>query len=298
MLVSKLDGSKQEQDLTLPPNAEGLGRKRHFRRRSANGWLDNPVPIVPASRWLGIDPPDVMQAQVFQLAGCAWRCWYCYVPFEMLSADAARSRWVDAASLVALYFEQRDRPLILDLSGGSPDLAPEWIGWTMDAIEDRHAERQVYLWSDDNLSTDLLLREGRGLLERFERYGGGYGKACCLKGFDPVSFAFNTGAEEAGFDEQMRILQGYAQTSLDIHLYVTLTAPPRPGDATLVRDLVKRLARIREDLPLRTVPLLVTRFATMLGRLDGARTEAIEHQWRMLDAWRDGLAQVGPGRNS
>ena len=295
LLVSELDGSRQEKDLTFPPNAGGLGRRRHFRRRSVEGWPDNPLPIVPASRWLDIEAPEVMQAQVFQLAACAWRCWYCYVPFELLSADPARSRWVDASTLLRLYLDEEDRPPILDLSGGSPDLAPEWIGWTMDAIEREGTQRDMYLWSDDNLSTDLLLRGRRDLLERLERYGRGYGRACCIKGFDPGSFSFNTRASADGFDEQLRILDGYARTSLDLHLYITLTAVPRAGDEGMVSDFVQRLAAIREDLPRRTVPLVITRFTSMLDRIDGERETALEHQWRLLDAWREGMTRAGLG---
>ena len=295
LLISDLDRSRHENDLTLPPNAGGLGRRRHFRRRTVDGWPDNPLPIVPASRWLGIESPEAMQAQVFQLAACAWRCWYCYVPFELLSADMARSRWVDASTLLRLYLEEQDRPFILDLSGGSPDLAPEWIGWTMDAIEREGAQRELYLWSDDNLSTDLLLRERGDLLERLEHYGCGYGRACCIKGFDPASFSFNTKASADGFDEQLRILDGYARTSLDLYLYITLTAVPRVGDEGLVTDFVQRLAAIREDLPRRTVPLVITRFTSMLDRIDGEHATALEHQWRLLEAWQDGMTRVGLG---
>lgn len=294
VLVSRMEGSKQEQDLTLPPNANGIGRRRHFRRLSGPGWPDNPLPIVPASRWLGIEPPDVMQAQVFQLAGCAWRCWYCFVPFDLLSADTSKSEWVDASMLVDIYLDQPDRPPVLDLSGGSPDLAPEWIAWTMDAIERRGSKSEVYLWSDDNLSTDLLLRkDSRALLERIEDYGGGYGKACCVKGFDADSFAFNTAAEASGFEKQMRILRGYSETALDLHLYVTLTAPPRAGDREAMKGFVERLWAIRDDLPLRTVPLLVSEFATMTARVNPRRAESLAHQWRILDMWRESLEALG-----
>lgn len=294
VLVARMEGSKQAPDLTLPPNAHGIGRRRHFRRAAAQGWPDNPLPIVPASRWLGMAPPDVMQAQVFQLAGCAWRCWYCFVPFDLLSADISKSEWVDASTLVDLYLDQADRPPVLDLSGGSPDLAPEWIAWTMDAIERRGAQSDVYLWSDDNLSTDWLLsKDFRSLLSRIEDYGRGYGKACCLKGFDEESFAFNTAAQASGFGEQLRILRGYSETGIDLHLYVTLTALPRAGHRGRVRKFVEQLAAIREDLPMRTVPLLVTEFSTMTGRLDPMRTLSLEYQWSVLDMWREAVEALG-----
>ena len=87
LLVTRLDGSAQEGDLTSPVNCSGLGRVRHFHRATAEGWPENFLPIDPAARALGIPPAAMMEAQVFQNAACAWRCWYCYVPFELLGGD-------------------------------------------------------------------------------------------------------------------------------------------------------------------------------------------------------------------
>ncbi len=292
VLISRLADSGQSGDLTVPANIEGYGRIRHFRQTVANNWPNNPLPIRPACRWLGIPEPEQMEAQIFQLAGCAWRCWYCFVPFNMLSADERRSKWFSANKLVDLYLDQQSRPLILDLTGGSPDLGPEWVGWTMDALEERGATSSVYLWSDDNLSSDRLLHgDGRYLLKRLERYGQGYGKVCCLKGFDPISFSFNTRAERAGFDEQINILEGYAKTQLDLYLYITLTAPPRSEDENLIHSFVRRLADIRSDLPARTVPLRVEEYGPMRARLDAARRDALTHQDNLVRFWNAAVAK-------
>ena len=127
VLISRLAGSRQEVDLTLPTNCNGYGRVRHFRMTTAEGWPANPLPIVPACRALGIAPaPQVMTALVFQNAACAWRCWYCFVPEELLRADPQRSAWFSADELVALYRQIPEAPRVIDLSGGSPDLVPEW----------------------------------------------------------------------------------------------------------------------------------------------------------------------------
>jgi hypothetical protein len=91
ILISRLAGSSQEVDLTLPANCKGYGRVRHFRLATAERWPANPLPIVPACRALGIvPPPDLMTALVFQNAACAWRCWYCFVPEDLLKADPQR----------------------------------------------------------------------------------------------------------------------------------------------------------------------------------------------------------------
>src|SRR5947209_4489989 len=135
VLVSRLAGSDQEQDLTVPANCGGLGRIRHFLRTTAVGWPPNPLPIDPACKALGLPRMDQIRAQVFQNGACAWRCWYCYVPFNLLAGDATRGEWVTTDELVARYAAENERPSIIDLSGGSPDLTPEWIPWMMRSLQ-------------------------------------------------------------------------------------------------------------------------------------------------------------------
>src|SRR5260221_4358323 len=73
ILIAKLAGSDQEQDLTLPANCEGLGRVRHFNRIGSPYWPENPLPIDPASKALGLPRADRLQAHGFQKSACAWR---------------------------------------------------------------------------------------------------------------------------------------------------------------------------------------------------------------------------------
>ncbi len=284
ILVSRLSGTSQEADLSAPTNCGGFGRIRHFRMSVAPGWPDNPLPIEPASRWLGIPTPREMPAQVFQIAACAWRCWYCYVPYPSLRADPSSSEWRSAEALVDAYLELDSRPPMLDLSGGSPDLAPEWIAWTLQAIADRRAGASTYVWSDDNLSSDRLLAD-RGLLRSIAEHGN-YGRACCLKGFDEESFAFNTKARPEGFERQMEILSGYAASGIDIYLYMPLVGPPGSRPKTLVERTLDRLGRIRADLPARTVPLIISRFGAMKGRLSDIHEAALQRQWEMVKHWK------------
>ena len=294
VLVSRIGGTPQEQDLSAPTNCDGFGRVRHFRRRVVPGWPDNPLPIVPAASWLGVPPPEEMTAQVFQLAACAWRCWYCYVPYASLRADPATSAWHTTDALVDAYLDLDERPPVLDLSGGSPDLAPDWIAWTLEAVERRGASSTTFVWSDDNLSSDRLLnREGWRMLEAIAAYPN-YGRACCLKGFDAPSFAYNTRAHPDGFERQLTILEGYARTGLDIHIYLPLVGPSGPCPQVQVETILDRLAKIRPDLPARTVPLFIGRFGTMTGRMDASRERALERQWELLEHWKALVPTLGP----
>src|SRR6266851_7702711 len=288
VLISRLVGSGQEVDLTLPANCNGYGRVRHFRMATAQGWPVNPLPIVPACRALGIAPvPELMTALVFQNAACAWRCWYCFVPEELLKADLERSAWFTADELVALYREIPDAPRIIDLSGGSPDLVPEWTPWMMRALRNAGLDKSTYLWTDDNLSTTYLFDElaaaDRDLLCSYRNYG----RVCCIKGFDSRSFAFNTRAAPADYDRQFDILTRMIALGLDIYGYVTLTSPHEDGVAEGICDLLDRLQFIDPNFPLRVVPLRIQVFTPVEQRLEknNDRERSLRIQEEAIACW-------------
>jgi hypothetical protein len=136
LLISNFLGTDQAEDLKVPPNCNGFGRVRHFTRDGGADWVPNPLPIDPASRFLNMSGGDLLRAQVFQNASCNWRCWYCFVPFDMLDAREDRGAWVTAGELVDLYLADNDRPPMIDLTGGQPELVPEWVPWTMRALRE------------------------------------------------------------------------------------------------------------------------------------------------------------------
>jgi uncharacterized Fe-S cluster-containing radical SAM superfamily protein len=288
LLISRLGGSGQEVDLTLPANCNGYGRVRHFRFATAEGWPANPLPIAPACRALGIEPvPDLMTALVFQNAACAWRCWYCFVPEELLKADPDRSAWFTATELVNLYRQIPEPPQIIDLSGGSPDLVPEWTPWMMRALADAGLADTTYLWTDDNLSTtylfDALSPADLALLKAYRNYG----RVCCVKGFDARSFAFNTRAAPQDYDRQFDVLRRVLKLGLDVYGYVTLTSPHDDGIGVGVADLMDRLQNIDPNFPLRVIPLRIQVFTPVEQRLarDHARVRSLAVQEEAIAAW-------------
>ncbi len=279
LLISLLAGSGQEADLTLPANCNGYGRVRHFRQATAEGWPANPLPIVPACRALGIAPaPELMTALVFQNAACAWRCWYCFVPEELLTADPNRATWFTAAELVELYRQIPEKPRIIDLSGGSPDLVPEWTPWMMRALKDAGLDETTYLWTDDNLSTtylfDALSPADLDLLRGYRNYG----RVCCIKGFDARSFAFNTRAAPGDYERQFQILRRVIELGLDVYGYVTLTSPHAEHVEANVRD---------QFFPLRVVPLRIQIFTPVEPRLErnADRERSLLVQEEAIAAW-------------
>lgn len=289
VLISRLEGSDQARDLTVPPNCGGFGRVRHFRQATSPDWPANPLPIVPAARALGFESPPAMTAQVFQNAACNWRCWYCYVPYNLLAADPARSAWLTAEDLVALYAAEAERPLVIDLSGGSPDLVPEWVPWVMRALDAAGLSASTYLWSDDNLSTEYLFERVPAAEVEWMRAYRNYGRVCCFKGFDEASFSFNTRASPDAFARQFDVMGRLLGLGIDVYGYATFTAPTAAGVGDRMARFVDRLQALHPNLPLRVVPLEVVGFSPVAGRMDEARRGALDNQRPAIEAWRSEL---------
>jgi len=291
VLISRLAGSMQAQDFTLPANCGGYGRVRHFRRATAPGWPSNPLPIDPAGKALGLPHTDVLRTQAFQNAACAWRCWYCFVPFELLAGNPDQSQWFTVGELLDLFLAEADRPVVIDLTGGSPDLTPEWVPWMMEALREHDLDRTVYLWSDDNLSTDFLWRylsdEQRNAMAQYPNYG----RVACFKGFDAASFSFNTRAAPEAFDGQFELMGRLLALGLDCYGYATFTGESTLGISSSMARFVDRLQLLDENLPLRTIPLHIEPFTPVKPRLNDARREALKVQDAAIAAWNEELAR-------
>lgn len=283
--VTNFTGSKQAQDFTVPANCSGFGRVRHFRRRTSDGWPSNPLPIDPACRFLGLLPTDALRAQVFQNAVCNWRCWYCFVDFELLAAHPDHSSWRTAAELVDSYLAEADRPAVLDLTGGQPDLTPEWVPWMLEELRARGLERSVYVWSDDNLSTDYFWRHLSSAERTIVVESKNYGRVGCFKGFDEDSFCFNTRADSSLFADQFKFMSRLIASGLDVYAYATFTTTDDKNIGRRMESFVTRLQEIHPYLPLRTIPLEVGVFAPVKGRMTPDKDAALRNQQDAIAAW-------------
>ena len=285
LLVARLKDSDQEADLSEPPNCGGLGRLRHFSRQTNLGWPDNPLPIEPAEHFLGRVLGDAAVSQVFQNLACNWRCWYCYVPFNLLGGNAGRGEFVTASDLVQRHFETEDPPPIIDISGGQPDLVPEWTLETLRAVEDNVRSSDTYVWTDDNLSTTYLW----DFLDESEiswmSSQPNHGRVGCFKGFDEESFTFNTRAAPQLFDFQFEVFKRLLGEGFDLYGYVTLTSPGSDKIEQGVTDLVNRLQRIHVNLPLRVIPLEIGIYGPVESRLNPVAQESLVNQQAAIEAW-------------
>lgn len=285
VLVTNFLDTDQESDLSEPPNCKGFGRIRHFRRETSVEWPPNSLPIDPACKALGTQAKDPLRAQVFQNAVCNWRCWYCFVPFNLLSANHKHAEWLTASELLDMYLDQPEPPQVIDLSGGQPDLTPEWVPWMIREIQSRGLENDIYLWSDDNLSTDYFWRYLPPGDIDLVRNTKNYGRVCCFKGFDEGSFSFNTRADESLFSRQFDLFRRFINLGIDVYAYVTLTSPISDRIPDRIRSFVDRLQTVHENLPLRTVPLEIQMFAPVHHRVGLDEREALKLQQIAVEAW-------------
>ena len=285
ILITNFHGTEQERDLTVPANCGGFGRVRHFRRETSPGWPPNPLPIDPAARALGVGSTDLLTAQVFQNAACNWRCWYCFVPFGLLSANKKHAEFLTVEQLIGLYLAEANRPAVIDLTGGQPDLVPEWVPWMMEELETRGLSDSVYLWSDDNLSGDYFWRHLTDA-ERDRVVGyKNYGRVCCFKGFDAESFQFNTAAGGELFAQQFGLMGRFVDFGIDLYGYATFTSPNPDDIKGKMARFVDRLQEVSVNLPLRVVPLEIKPFTPVTSRMTEVHREALVNQQTAIVAW-------------
>lgn len=290
--LTNFEASAQIEDITFPTNMGGYVRVHTFAVEQSGTWPQNPLPIGPASAALQIPMADRMAFHVFQNSGCNWRCWYCFVPFKDLSGHGSMVSVRDMARWSA---EVDSEPHAVDLSGGQPDLTPEWSVWFLEELGELDATH-VYVWSDDNLSNDYLWKylspAQIGMLGEHPRYG----RACCIKGHNADSFSFNTLASPALFDRQFELLSRLQEeTSIDYYVYLTITSPSLSGVESDVRQLMDRLQRISETLPLRTVPLEVLEWGPVTARMTEQTGIALQNQYVVVEHWQQELERRFPG---
>jgi uncharacterized Fe-S cluster-containing radical SAM superfamily protein len=290
VLVTRFTGSKQQTDFTVPANCGGFGRVHHFRRHQHPGWPENPLPIDPAAKALDLGEIQEIEAQVFQNAICSWRCWYCFVDFELLSANRNFSEFKSANELLDLYLGESARPQLIDLSGGQPDLVPEWSLWFIEALRDRGLLDKVYVWSDDNLSNDFLWRYlSPDQISRLANCSN-YGRVGCFKGFDEPSFSFNTKASPDLFSQQFTLMHRLVSAGFDVYGYATFTSVDGSHLGRKMTDFVDQLQeRVHPLFPLRTIPLRIVPFTPTKDRMGTEQVRALDIQQDATIAWSEEL---------
>ena len=293
--IARFNNSKQSKDFTLPPNCGGWGRIHHFRRTQGEGWPLDPLPIDPALRSLGLPNADQITAQVFQIAICNFRCWYCYVDRDLISASPKYSGFMTVDEMMALYLSEPERPPIIDLSGGQPELVPEWVLWFADRIHYLKLDKEIYLWSDDNLSNDYLWRYLKTEeIARIASYKN-YGRVGCFKGFDEHSFSFNTAAPSELYKSQFSLMRRLVEAGFDVYGYVTLTSDQDKNLISRMADFIDQLqSEVHPLFPLRTIPQRILEFTPTKTRIRPEHRKALEIQNETVHVWQKEIERRFP----
>lgn len=287
VLIANIVGSLEEKDDYTKINCGGLGRVRLFTQYKLHGGCFDSLDEMRTQRMLLSDYPSnsEVKTQVFQLSGCTWRCWYCFVDEKLLSGNSNAGTWVSSDELLDNYLATPDRADIIDLSGGQPDLAPEWIVWMMEAINKKNLSGRIFLRSEDNLSNDLMWQvltpAQLDLISNFPNYS----RIGCFKGFDYESFSFNTRAHPQLFDRQFDIARKIINSGIDFFAHITLTGASLVGVESKIHTLFDRLQDIHPLLPLRVVPLTIKEFSAWHAREFSGREEWSRVQAVALEAW-------------
>ncbi len=289
-LLTCLNDSEEAKDLYTEINCQGYGRIRKFCKYSLH--LRNVVnknSIKPLLR--GHNYVEVLRSQTFQLAGCNWHCWYCFVDDNRRSANLLTSKYFSAKEIIDMYREEKIPPAVIDLSGGQPDLVPEWGLWMMKELERQGLQNNVFLWADDNLSNNyfwkFLNREQIEYMVNFPKYS----RVGCFKGYNEESFYFNTCANPVLFNKQFKIFYDFLLEGFDMYAYATFTNAPHKGLNKAISNFIDRLQKVHCNLPLRTIPLKIASFTVTRRQLSQKHQKAIKFQYDVYDAWSNEISK-------
>jgi hypothetical protein len=156
----------------------------------------------------------------------------------------------------------------------------------MQSLERRGLAHITYLWQDDNLSCgytwSVLTNAEREYVKSYRNYG----RCCCLKSFTSRGFCETTGVAPRFFDGQIKLLDRLVRWGIDVYAYVTLTVASLDNLKEDMRLFVDRLqVEVHHNMPLRVVPLEISRFNAMVQRITPERERALKNQYHALDAW-------------
>ena len=289
ILITNFSGSEQESDLSEQPNCNGFGRIRHFKLNTGKEWIQNPLPILPAAKALSFKPDSEIRAQVFQNSVCNWRCWYCFVDYKLLNGDSKYASFLTCEDMVDLYLKEENPASMIDLTGGQPDITPEWVPWMMQTLKDKGLNEKIYLWSDDNLSNDYLWKflsnDQIDLISSYKMYS----RVCCFKGIDERAFSLNTKANPKLFSNQFELCKRLLEINLDLYCYITLTANTDTNFEIAVPKFLDKIQTVDEMLPLRIVPLKIFEFTPVVSRMNDVFTDMLKGQYKAVEVWKNEL---------
>ena len=255
VLFANLLDTAESKDQYHRINCEGFGRIRSFSNFSMH--LESDVLSKRKFNRLG-STAGSYTSQVFQVAMCDLHCWYCFVDKSNRNGSNMSSKYLSANELLDLCIDNGEYPKNIDISGGSPDLVPEFVLWILEAVEQRGLKGKISIWVDSNLNSKYyetcLSKPDLEYISNFPNFR----FLCSLKGWNEESAYFNSGMTGT-FQQQLDCLRFFVEHKMNLYLYVTLISSKIPTEKDL-RKLFDLLYDIDKDLPTYTIPLGIKPF--------------------------------------
>lgn len=177
---------------------------------------------------------DLKNTFIYQLKACNLHCPWCYVDDSNKNGEEGNnSRFFSIPEIVDVFEAEREKQKLYNLrpSGGEPTLAVEQWLYSLQELERRKINKEVYIQGDTNLTTghfiDFLIDKGeieKNLLEKIADYDN-FGLLCSFKGTNTVSFWEATGADPELHQEQFYSLKKLVGAGIDCYPFVYSPEP-------------------------------------------------------------------------
>ena len=286
VLLSNLYDSFESRDNYSIINCNGFGRLRIFKDFKLH-LFKNEIFKKPLNR--GNNVSNEFITQVFQVGGCNWRCWYCFVDTKLLEGNNKIGKFFSADELINLFLSEPNQNKIIDISGGQVELVPEWILWLLNSIEKKEMKGNYNIWIEDSLSNfflwELLNQEEISFIAKFPLAH----RICCIKGYNYQSFGFNTNVNSKEFDKQFDVLKKLNEDEFDLFSYATFTTPSIKNLKEDIKEFISRLMNIHPKLPLRIIPLKIKCFSNTYSHFKDIYSIAMDLQYKVVEAWENEL---------
>lgn len=280
-LFANLLNTKEAIDSYHQINHEGFGRIRNFKYFSFHIKTD----ILDRRRFLRLNEAgkwcNQFQSQVFQIGVCPLRCRYCFVDKENLDGTNPYSKFLKPIEVLQMFLESWPNVRNLDLSGGSPDLCPEFLFELLTEIERANLKGKMTIWVESNLDINYYSKLSRNKLEYIVTFPN-FHLLCSLKGWDSSSVAYNT-RNTTSFDLQLEGLHFFHQQNFPFSVYLVFIGH-KIADNQEVAALYSQLKRISCELPERCIPLYIKKFHAQ-GKSGSEFTNTYDEQKRAANWW-------------
>lgn len=289
ILVTNFLDSEQAKDASNI-NCEGFGRIRTLSQTPRPNWVNSCVRYRVASARMGLSDTESELCQVFQNAVCNFRCWFCFVDYKLLKGDFTHSAYLTVDDLLELFLREKSPARIIALSGGQPDIIPEWAPWFIKALLHRGLTNEYFIWLDDNLSTQFAWGYLTGEEWELMKWYPNFGRLCGIKSFTKERFFENTNVRPEFFDRQLDTLGRLVKEGMDVYIELALTTSDLSNLAKDMSDFFDLLQqKVHHNIPLRINPTQIREYSPNKNRILEIRRLALVNQYVVLNAFLEEL---------